>query len=95
MLSLIAKSVTRLGSKVKWLVISRNEKRIEETLRSNNPEEIISLELNAENVKAAITLYIDKKMEELSRLKGYPRHNKNLEQDVRSYLHKNAESTFL
>jgi hypothetical protein len=95
LLSLIAKSPTRLGRKVRWLVTSRNERPIEEALQGSTSEEIISLELNAKNVKAAVTLYIDKKVNELSRLKGYSRCNKDLEQDVRNYLNKNAESTFL
>jgi hypothetical protein len=95
LLSLIANSPKRLGSKVKWLVTSRNEKSIEEALQTGFPKAMISLELNADNIKAAVALYINAKVDELSRVKGYSRGGESLEQDVKRYLTKNSEDTFL
>jgi hypothetical protein len=95
LLSLIANSPKRLVSKVKWLVTSRNEKPIQEALQTGSPKAIISLELNADNIKAAVALYINAKVDELSRVKGYSRGGESLEQDVKEYLKKNSEDTFL
>jgi hypothetical protein len=94
MLTLIDTSPRHFGEKVKWLVTSRNEQTVKKGLRSGHPEATISLELYADNVEAAVSLYIDTKVKELSALHEYHRHS-NLEQDVKTYLEKNADGTFL
>jgi hypothetical protein len=89
--TLIATSSEAFGEKVKCLVTSRNENPVKDALEGLSQETVVSLELNAGNIKAAVALYIDLKVDELSRKKKYHRQN-NLEQEVKDYLNANAQA---
>ncbi|WPJ66240.1 hypothetical protein SMAC4_12890 [Sordaria macrospora] len=80
------------GSRVKWIVSSRNWPQIEERLEKAADKVKVSLELNAESVAAAVNAFILHKVDDLAELKKYdPRTKKN----VQDYLCSNAQDTFL
>ncbi|KAF3066744.1 hypothetical protein CFAM422_008944 [Trichoderma lentiforme] len=77
---------------VKWLISSRNETDIQDILLFHTSKQIISLELNTTYISSAISLYIEFKVNSLSKVKGYTTAIKNSVQD---YLLQNADGTFL
>ena len=92
LVDVIVKNASSSLSRVKWLVSSRNRRDIEERLKFNYSPVKLSLELNAESVSRAVDAYIDHKVSELARLKGY---NSILRNQVRDLLHQKANETFL
>ncbi|OPB39830.1 Vegetative incompatibility protein HET-E-1 [Trichoderma guizhouense] len=83
---------TGINDGVKWIVSSRNWPKIEERLRLAEQKVKLSLELNAESISSAVNFYIEKKVHQLSDLKGY---DEKTYSEIRSYLFKNANDTFL
>ncbi|KAI9777756.1 MAG: hypothetical protein M1839_008551 [Geoglossum umbratile] len=92
LLDVIAPRKPEPSSKVKWLVASRNRPDIEERLRPDSFLLKISLELNPSPISSAVNNFIDTKVSELANRKKY---DNRLCKEVRSYLSKNAEDTFL
>ncbi|KAK1237731.1 hypothetical protein MKX07_003567 [Trichoderma sp. CBMAI-0711] len=84
--------VSDTAARVKWIVSSRNLPQIEEYLQLAEQKVRLSLELNAEAIASAVKIYIGDKVQRLSNMKGYD--NKTRDQ-VRDYLLKNANDTFL
>ncbi|KAK3947359.1 hypothetical protein QBC32DRAFT_328628 [Pseudoneurospora amorphoporcata] len=80
------------GSRVKWIVSSRNWPQIEEGLEKAADKVKVSLELNAESVAVAVNAFILHKMDDLAGLKKYDPRTKETVQD---YLCSNAQDTFL
>ncbi|KAL7912297.1 hypothetical protein GGI35DRAFT_311641 [Trichoderma velutinum] len=80
------------SSRVKWLVSSRNEAHIREALAAAEKKSTVSLELNAESVSAAITTYIQHKVQILSDKRDYELPVRDV---IEQYLSKNANGTFL
>ncbi|KAM0457657.1 hypothetical protein ACHAPV_006551 [Trichoderma viride] len=79
-------------SRAKWLVSSRNEANVQDVLLYAENKSIVSLELNAESVSAAIKTFIDYKIEILSKEKGY---QQGMKDSIQEYLYNNADGTFL
>lgn len=92
LLDLIADEGFELPSRVKWLVSSRNQPHIQGRLKPKGPRLQVSLELNSSHISLAVNAFIDYKVQDLARRKGY-RHK--LQEEVALYLKKNAEGTFL
>ncbi|KAA8628623.1 hypothetical protein SMACR_09419 [Sordaria macrospora] len=80
------------GSRVKWIVSSRNWPQIEEQLEKAADKVKVSLELNAESFAAAVNAFILHKVDDLAELKKYDPRTKKTVQD---YLCSNAQDTFL
>jgi hypothetical protein len=80
------------GSRVKWLVTSRNIPEIERFLYSNTIGFKINLELNASHVSKAITAFINFKVD---RLAGIQKYNIKTREEVQQQLYDKAEGTFL
>ncbi|KAL9060444.1 MAG: hypothetical protein Q9162_000617 [Coniocarpon cinnabarinum] len=85
----------KCGRKIRWLLTSRNELNISESLLQDPASEDMSLEVNSERVSAAVDAFIDIKVDELARNKKYGSRSPTLEEEVRSYLKTNADGTFL
>lgn len=83
---------TSINAGVKWIVSSRNWPKIEERLRLAEQKVKLSLELNAESISSAVNCYIEKKVHQLSDLKGYDERTYS---EIRDYLFNNANDTFL
>ncbi|KKP00858.1 hypothetical protein THAR02_07036 [Trichoderma harzianum] len=83
---------TGINAGVKWIVSSRNWPKIEERLRLAEQKVKLSLELNAESISSAVNFYIEKKVHQLSDLKGY---DEKTYSEIRDYLFNNANDTFL
>ncbi|KAL7906758.1 WD40-repeat-containing domain protein [Trichoderma velutinum] len=79
-------------SGVRWIVSSRNWPNIEERLRLAERKVQLSLELNAESISSAVGFYIEKKVHQLSDMKGYDEKTCS---EIREFLFKNANDTFL
>ncbi|KAL6890901.1 hypothetical protein GGI43DRAFT_415083 [Trichoderma evansii] len=79
------------NSKIKWLVSSRNLRDIEEGFAMAQKLEI-SLELNDRSISTALGMYIQHKVVELARVKGY---NEEIQDAINHYLYANARSSFL
>ncbi|KJZ72271.1 hypothetical protein HIM_08312 [Hirsutella minnesotensis 3608] len=77
---------------VKWIVASRNSPDIQEQLLLAGNVTLLSLELNATFVNAAVELYIRDKVRLLALKKGY---DEALNTAVQRYLMANASGTFL
>lgn len=80
------------GTRVKWIVSSRNWSQIEERLRRAEQKAKLSLELNAESISKAVDIYIREKVHRLANLKGYDKETCDA---VQNYLSDNANDTFL
>jgi hypothetical protein len=80
------------ASHVKWIVSSRNWPNIEERLETAEQKIRLSLELNAESISTAVSIYIKHKMLWLTRLKKYDDETREAVQD---HLSSNADDTFL
>lgn len=81
----------QLGSRVKWLVTSRNEPQLKELLEGDGRLHT-SLELNSPHVLKAVSTFINLKVAELTRRKKY---NSDLQRFLKKYLRDKAEGTFL
>ena len=91
LLDLIALETSKASSQVKWLVSSRNRPDIKDRLGPDNLRLKIDLELNQAHISRAVNTFIDFKVSELAK-RGY---TSQLQEKVSSYLHENAEDTFL
>ncbi|GAB1311808.1 hypothetical protein MFIFM68171_02018 [Madurella fahalii] len=91
LLKLVAQT-SSTSSYVKWIVSSRNWPQIEEQLGTVAQQSRLSLELNAESVATAVSVYIRHKVLYLSQLKRYDSATENA---VHNYLSSNANGTFL
>lgn len=81
-----------ISSRVKWIVASRNWSNIEERLEIAGQKVRLCLELNAESVAAAVSIFIKHKVLQLAQLKKY---NDKTQDAVLSHLSSNADDTFL
>jgi hypothetical protein len=81
-----------LSSRVKWLVSSRNWPPIEEGLDEAKSKVRLCLELNAEFVSAAVSIYIRHKVHQLAQKKNF---GDDTRQAILNHLTFNAENTFL
>jgi len=79
-------------SNVKWIVSSRNWPSIEKNLDTATQKVRLSLELNEEAVSAAVTAYVQFKVEGLAKRNKYSNDTRDA---VQRYLSANAHSTFL
>ncbi|PVH90269.1 NACHT-domain-containing protein, partial [Periconia macrospinosa] len=80
------------SSRVKWIVSSRNWPDIEERLERAGHKVRLSLELNAESVSKAVSIFIEQKVSQLAQQKRY---NERTQDAVRAHLASNANNTFL
>ena len=78
--------------RIKWIVSSRNWPDIEERLQRAGHKVRQCLELNAESVSTAVSIYIQYKVLQLAKLKKY---GDNTRVAVLQYLASNAKDTFL
>jgi NACHT domain len=92
LLDFIVQNASTSSSRVKCLVSSRNQARIEQRLTIKDRKVELSLELDTECVYGAVASYIDYKVSELKRIKGY---DSKLYDQVRGHLHQKANETFL
>ncbi|KAF7506453.1 hypothetical protein GJ744_011703 [Endocarpon pusillum] len=81
-----------VSSRVKWIVSSRNWPAIEEQLETAEHKTRLSLELNAESVAAAVKMFIQQKVCQLSKEKRYKPETQDT---VLQHLKSNANGTFL
>ena len=81
-----------VSSRVKWLVSSRNWPPIEEQLDKAGSKVKLCLELNAESVSAAVSIYIRHKVSQLAQEKKYDDKTRDA---VLDHLSLNANNTFL
>ncbi|KAK3614115.1 hypothetical protein LTR56_027470, partial [Elasticomyces elasticus] len=88
----LIRQTTRVSTKVKWLVSSRNWPSIKEQMASVDDHDEVSLELNADAVSRAVQVYIKQRVLQLSAQKRY---SKDLQSIVLCHLSKNANDTFL
>ena len=94
-LDLLLELVVRTSSAysgVKWIVTSRNWPSIEKDLDTTMQKVRLSLELNEESVSAAVTAYVQFKVEELAKRNKYSNDTRDA---VECYLSANAHGTFL
>jgi hypothetical protein len=91
LLDFIAQQST-VSSRVKWIVSSRNWPDIEELLDRVGQKVRLCLELNAESVSTAVSIYIQHKVLQLAKLKKYDDKTRLA---VLQYLISNANDTFL
>ena len=91
LLDLIIHNTSEPASRVKWLVSRRSQSNIEMRLGPDKLRSKISLELNSGHISRAVNAFIDFKVSELAR----NRYTSQLHEEVRVYLHENAEDTFL
>jgi len=80
------------SSRVKWLVSSRNWPDIEERLERAGHKVRLSLELNAESISTAVSIFIKQKVSQLAQSKKYNIKTRNA---VLEHLASNANDTFL
>ncbi|KAF2022815.1 HET-domain-containing protein, partial [Setomelanomma holmii] len=91
LLEFVAKQ-SSASSLVKWIVSSRNWPDIEEQLKQAGHKVRLSLELNAESVSAAVSVFIQHKVTQLAQLKKY---DKQTQDAVFEHLTSNSDDTFL
>lgn len=87
---IVQKSAT--SSRVKWIVSSRNWPNIEEKLEKAGHKVRLSLELNAQSVSAAVSVFIQHKVHQLAEQKQY---NDKTQNALLNHLSSNAHDTFL
>ncbi|KAF7513608.1 hypothetical protein GJ744_008902 [Endocarpon pusillum] len=83
---------SRVASRVQWIVSSRNWPTIGERVEMAVQKVRLCLELNAESVAAAVSIFIKHKVLQLALLKKY---NDKTRDAVSHHLSLNAEDTFL
>ncbi|KAH8674523.1 hypothetical protein BGZ60DRAFT_468818 [Tricladium varicosporioides] len=81
-----------ISPRVKWIVSSRNWSDIKKRLERSEQKVGLCLELNAESVSVAVSIYIRQKVHQLAQEKEYDDKTRNA---VLDHLSLNAESTFL
>jgi len=81
-----------ISSRVKWIVSSRNWPDIEERLERAGHKIRLYLELNAESISTAVSIYIQHKVLRLAQTKKY---NDKTRDAVLDHLSLNANGTFL
>ncbi|ETS83080.1 hypothetical protein PFICI_04956 [Pestalotiopsis fici W106-1] len=91
LLKFIGENATSPQSKAKWLVSSRNHLDIERGFKVRQ-HDVLSLELNAAHIAAAVRYFIDRKVDWLAKRNNYSNKLRDL---VQSHLTDNANSTFL
>jgi hypothetical protein len=91
LLKFVAKQ-SSASSRVKWIVSSRNWPDIEAQLERAGHKVILSLELNAQSVAAAVDVFIRRKVDQLAREKQYKAEVRHA---VLQHLTSNANDTFL
>jgi hypothetical protein len=91
LLDLVAQKSSTYSS-VKWIVSSRNWPSIEKDLDTATQKVRLSLELNEESVSAAVTTYVQFKVEGLAKRNKYSNDTRDA---VEQYLSANAHGTFL
>jgi len=91
LLDFIAQNLS-ISSRVKWVVSSRNWPDIEERLERAGHKVRLCLELNAESVSTAVSIYIRHKVLKLAQRKKY---NNKTRDAVQKHLSLNANNTFL
>jgi hypothetical protein len=91
LLEFVAKQ-SSVSSRVKWIVSSRNCPDIEAQLDRAGHNVKLSLELNAQSVAAAVDVFIQRKVDQLARLKQY---KPEVRHAVLQHLSSNADNTFL
>jgi hypothetical protein len=91
LLSFIAKQ-SSASNRVKWLVSSRNWPDIKAQLGRAGHKVRLSLELNAQSVAAAVTVFIQRKVDQLAQEKQYKAEVRHA---VLDHLKSNANDTFL
>jgi hypothetical protein len=79
-------------SRVKWIVSSRNWPSTEERLDTATQKIRLCLELNEKSISAAVSTYIQYKVDRLAERKKY---NKKTRDAVQHHLSSNANNTFL
>jgi hypothetical protein len=79
-------------SRIKWIVSSRNWPSIEERLNTSTQKQSLCLELNEKSVSAAVSIYIQHKVDQLAQLKKY---DNKLRDAVHHHLLSRANDTFL
>lgn len=84
--------MSSISPRVKWVVSSRNWPSIEERLETAGHKVGVCLELNAESVSTAVSIYIQHKTMQLAKLKKY---NDYTRAAVQQHLISNAKDTFL
>ncbi|EGD85581.1 hypothetical protein H112_06488 [Trichophyton rubrum D6] len=92
LLDLICQTSSTPSNCVKWIVSSRNLYDIKEVLGPFEHKVYLSLDQNDALISTAVNTYIDHKVNQLSRAKGYSRP---VQEEVRKYLKENANETFL
>jgi hypothetical protein len=91
LLDFIAKQ-SLVSSRVKWIVSSRNWPDIEAQLERAGHKARLSLELNAESVAAAVTVFLQLRVDQLAQEKQY---KSEVRDAVLQHLTTNANDTFL
>ncbi|PVH90432.1 NACHT-domain-containing protein, partial [Periconia macrospinosa] len=91
LLSFIAKQ-SSATSRIKWIVSSRNWPEIEQQLEQADHKVRLSLELNAESVSAAVSVFIKQKVSQLVQDRKY---DERIQDAVLDHLMSNAHDTFL
>lgn len=79
-------------SNIKWIVSSRNWPSIERGLNKTTQKTRLCLELNEKSVSAAVTAYIQLKVDWLAERNEYDSDTRNA---IQNYLSLNAKGTFL
>ena len=81
-----------VSPRVKWIVSGRNRPDIEERLESVGYKVMLSLELNAESVSTAVSVFIQDRVRQLAERKNYDDKTRDT---VLDHLSLNANDTFL
>ncbi|KAF1812310.1 hypothetical protein P152DRAFT_507620 [Eremomyces bilateralis CBS 781.70] len=84
--------MSSVSSRVKWIISSRNWPNIEQDLDAATQKVRLSLELNESSVSAAVTSYIQFKVDRLAERNRYSSNTRGI---VQRYLLQNAHGTFL
>lgn len=91
LLNLVTRTTFEPSCRVKWLVSSRNQPKIESRLKLERLSSALTLELNTQS-SSAVDFFIDFQVGKLASMNQYTR---DLEMKVREYLRSNAGGTFL
>ncbi|KAF3940190.1 hypothetical protein ABW19_dt0203732 [Dactylella cylindrospora] len=91
LLSLMS-AISSRSTKARLLVASRNYPLIEEYLEMGSNQLLISFESQTKQVSEGIFVYIEEKIEQLSRRKKY---NSDIKKRVKEFLENRAEGTYL
>ncbi|KAF2429981.1 hypothetical protein EJ08DRAFT_670710 [Tothia fuscella] len=84
--------MSSVSCRVKWIISSRNWPNIEQDLNTATQKVRLSLELNEDSVSAAVTVYIQFKVDQLAERNRYSSDTRDT---VQRYLLQNAHGTFL